>query len=155
MKFLYLVIALCCFGQVVPAQNYKVSKPPIDGTITIAKPHPILKCDLGADIQRLDVQSDSNTVYNIVEGEVTACLKIGGVFLVMVQCDSLFYIYSNLKNTFVQKHQRINTNAPIGELETDDDGKKYSLTFSVWDNQKPYKELPIASLLKILKAKKK
>ncbi len=135
------------------AQTYRVSKPPIDGIVTVKKASAFHGCGFASN--GVDIQSDSSIAYNILGGEVTGCIEIEGKYIVMVRSGSLFYVYRNFKNIFVNKHQLINAYTPIGELEYDEGDKKYVLSFSIWD-RKPNKhqQLPGWLVLKLLKAQK-
>lgn len=98
--------------------------------------HPILK---GIEIQNngIDISTTKGAMARAVfDGEVTKVMIIPGVGkVVMVRHGEYYTVYSNLKETFVQKGDKVKTKQEIGTVITDENKGLTEVHFEIWKRQ--------------------
>lgn len=98
------------------------------------QPHPVLK---GIKIRNDGVDISTNegaTVRSIYEGTVTSIVSIAGAHkTVLIKHGNYYTVYSNLKDVFVGKGDKVQTKQKIGIVYTDNDkDHKTVLQFQIW-----------------------
>ncbi len=95
-------------------------------------PHPTLK-NITTENNGINISTTKGTKAKAVfEGEVTAILKIPGLFnTVLVKHGEFFTVYSNIEVVYVAKGDIIKTGTELGMIHTNEEGKT-ELHFEVW-----------------------
>jgi septal ring factor EnvC (AmiA/AmiB activator) len=95
-------------------------------------PHPTL-INITTENNGINISTTKGTQAKAVfEGEVTAILKIPGLFnTVLVKHGDYFTVYSNLEEVFVSKGDVIKTGTELGAIHTNEEGRT-ELHFEVW-----------------------
>jgi septal ring factor EnvC (AmiA/AmiB activator) len=99
------------------------------------QPHPVLKNvkikNNGVDISTLE----EATARAVFDGEVSMVLFIPGVGkAVMIRHGEFLSVYSNLKETFVKKGDKVKVKQPIGTINIDENGET-KLHFEIWKSK--------------------
>jgi len=81
-------------------------------------------------------KSNDSTVYSIAEGRVSMIAKIDHMKVVIIEKDKIFYTYSNLGSTLLQKGDNVKANQLIGYAALDLDKKRPTLELYVSDAEK-------------------
>jgi murein DD-endopeptidase MepM/ murein hydrolase activator NlpD len=98
-------------------------------------PHPVYK-KLSVPNDGIDIQTNSNEVVKgVFNGTVKAIAFVPGdmKYVVLIQHGEYFTVYAKMKEVNVKKGQVVQTNEPLGIVNTNRDGVS-ELQFQVWKN---------------------
>lgn len=100
--------------------------------------HPVLK-GIKVNNNGLNISTeDGARARTVFAGEVTGIVVIPGAGkAVLVRHGEYISVYSNLKDVFVQKGDKVDIKDPIGIILTDPVKGKTEIHFEVWKGQKP------------------
>lgn len=98
--------------------------------------HPILK-QVKVKNNGINISTETGEQARAVfDGEVTGVIVLpGSGKAIMVRHGEYLSVYSNLKEVFVQKGDKVETKEPIGSLLTDPSKGKTEIHFEVWKGQ--------------------
>ncbi len=98
--------------------------------------HPILK-QVKVNNNGINISTETGEQARAVfDGEVTGVIVLpGSGKAIMVRHGEYLSVYSNLKEVFVQKGDKVETKEPIGSLLTDPSKGKTEIHFEVWKGQ--------------------
>jgi len=94
--------------------------------------HPIHK-NVKINNSGIDIISQSNIVSSITHGIVSSVVSISeSKTTIILKHDNDYYsVYSNLKNIYVSKNDKVNSDQAIGEMALNDDNT-YDMHFEIW-----------------------
>jgi septal ring factor EnvC (AmiA/AmiB activator) len=98
--------------------------------------HPVLK-NIKIQNNGIDIATTQGSMARAVfDGEVTRVMIIPGVGkVVMVRHGEYYTVYSNLKETFVQKGDKVTTKQEVGTVITDETKGVTEVHFEIWKGQ--------------------
>ena len=84
----------------------------------------------------IEIATKNNSVRSVFDGEVSKIIVLPtGLKVVIIKHGRYLTVYSNLKNTQIQKGQKIKTLDIIGVLNEDDNTKHNLLGFQIWNGR--------------------
>jgi murein hydrolase activator len=98
-------------------------------------PHPVYK-KLSVSNDGIDIQTNTNEIVKgVFDGTVKAIAFVPGdmKYVVLIQHGEYFTVYAKMKEVNVKKGQVVQTNEPLGIVNTNRDGVS-ELQFQVWKN---------------------
>jgi len=91
----------------------------------------------------LIIKSDSSIIVKAsAGGQVSRIFEIEGTWSVMIKCENYFLVYSNLNTVILKRGDTIQSNQPIGQINTPDDKNLFTLELMLLKATKyidPYK----------------
>jgi hypothetical protein len=138
MKF-SLTFIVCLEAFFVNAQRtvlYEIKNIPVRYGIVYQYSHSLTGCYSSG----IEISSNGDSVFSASKGTITYVGKIESGFLIIIKDKkSIFHIYSHIKETNLQKGEKINEGVFLGRLlPSEDDHGKFTLLFVLSDKKGSY-----------------
>ena len=84
----------------------------------------------------IEIATNNNTVRAVFDGEVSKVIVLPtGLKVIIIKHGNYLTVYSNLKNTQIQKGQKIKKQDIIGSLNDEENTKHNLLGFQIWNGR--------------------
>ncbi len=111
-----------------------LKKSPLVNGYTILPIHDLKLVEKGTYLPNhgIDIYSDSNSVFSLSSGSVSACISVGDDFKLMVKSHDTFFVYGHLNEVSFKKGDTVLKQMKVGTISRAEDNPGYEVNFQMW-----------------------